>query len=415
MTDRDIVQDLLLISLSHGDPVASYRLLALLGDHELDILDVGQAVIHGATRLSLLVRLPGKAADSTLRHILHATHELGLAVQFQPFTAGDYHSWLEQGLPKRYILTLLGRRLSSGALATVFRLVEACGLVPDGMRRLSGTPPRPASAPPEKSPATGRICIECSLRGEAVDVPRMRAALMSVASELDIDVSVQADDLFRRNRRLVVFDMDSTLLDAEVIDELALAAGVREQVAAITEQAMQGGLDFRDSLRRRVAALGGLPESKLQEVAARVPLMEGVPRLFRLLRRLGYRTAILSGGFRYVGEQLQKQLGVNYVHANTLEVANGRLTGRVLEPIVDGARKAELLSDIAAQERLALEQVIAVGDGSNDIPMLTRAGLGIAFRAKPLVRESADHTITELGLDSILYLMGIHDRDVDAS
>lgn len=396
--------DLIIISLTaRDDPGADYRTLALLGSHDLDILDIGQAVIHGFAKLSVLVRMPSESAGRVLRDLLYSARELGLALEFFPVPPGNPAPWLSQDVPGRYILTLLGRRLSSRDLASVLQLVESCGLALASMRCLSGGQPVPE----------GRICVESSLRGQPVDVPRMRAELMSIASELEIDVSVQADDLFRRNRRLVVFDMDSTLIDAEVIDELALAAGVGDKVAAITESAMQGKIDFQDSLRQRVAALSGLPEAALMETAEKVPLMEGAERLFRLLGRLGYRTAILSGGFSCVGERLQQQLGVDYVYANTLEVRGGRLTGQVLDPIVDGERKAELLGELAAREQISLEQVIAVGDGSNDIPMLSRAGLGIAFRAKPLVRESADHTITELGLDSILYLMGIHDRDVD--
>ena len=407
--------DLILVSLSaYDDPTAAYRILALLGDYDLNILDVSQADIHGSTQLSLLIRILPGAMDGTLKDILYGAHEQGLAVQFLPVTTRNYQSWTGQRLPERYILTLLGRRLTSGDLAAVVRPLEASGLTLDGMRRLSAGPSFPApQVSGRQQTAKGRICVECSLSGQPVDMPSLRAELMSTASELDIDVSIQADDLFRRNRRLMVFDMDSTLIDVEMIDELAEAAGVREEVARITEEAMRGKLDFKESLRRRTSALRGLPESALQETAERIPLVEGVQRLFRLLQRLGYRTAILSGGFSYAGDRLQKMLGVDYVHANTLEIENGCLTGRVLEPIVDGERKAELLSEIAAREQLSLEQVIAVGDGANDIPMLSRAGLGIAFRAKPLVRESADHAITELGLDSILYLMGIHDREVD--
>jgi phosphoserine phosphatase len=205
--------------------------------------------------------------------------------------------------------------------------------------------------------------------------------------------------------------MDSTLIDAEVIDELAKAAGVGEQVSAITERAMRGELDFKASFRERMALLKGLPESVLEEVADSLRLTEGAETLISQLRRLGYKTAILSGGFSYFAERLQERLGIDYVYANALPVENGRVTGGVKEPIVDGQRKADLLRELAQREGISLEQTIAVGDGANDLPMLAIAGLGVAFRAKPLVKQSAKQAISTLGLDGILYLLGFRDRE----
>jgi len=224
-------------------------------------------------------------------------------------------------------------------------------------------------------------------------------------------VAFQHDNVYRRNRRLVAFDMDSTLIQTEVIDELARLAGVGDQVAQITESAMRGELDFQASFRKRVGLLKGLPESALQRVIDTVPLMDGAERLIATLRRLGYKTAILSGGFTFVGRELQRRLGIDYLHANELDIVDGAVTGNVKGEIVDGARKAHYLAEIAKAEGLSMEQVIAVGDGANDLPMLRLAGLGIAFRAKPVVRQSARQAISTMGLDGILYLLGVRDRE----
>ena len=249
-------------------------------------------------------------------------------------------------------------------------------------------------------------CAANRRNGEA-----MRAAFLSIANERNLDIAFQRDSAFRRNRRLVVFDMDSTLIRSEVIDELAMEAGVGDQVAQITEQAMRGELDFNESFRARVALLKGLDEGALERVRDRIQLTEGAKRLVSTLRALGYRTAILSGGFTWFGQWLQQLLGIDYVHANELEIEDGQVTGRVVGQIVNGQRKAELLKEIAAQEGISLEQVIAVGDGANDLPMLGEAGLGIAFRAKPLVKQNAEQAISTLGLDGILYLIGVRDKD----
>ena len=228
-----------------------------------------------------------------------------------------------------------------------------------------------------------------------------------------MDIAFQVDNMYRRNRRLVCFDMDSTLIQAEVIDELARKAGVYDQVSAITESAMRGEIDFKESFEQRISLLKGLDVSVMKEIADNLPLSEGAERLFKTLKKYGYKTAILSGGFNYFGNHLKSKLAIDYVFANELEIADGKLTGRHVGDIVDGAKKAELLKLLAFKEDLHLEQVIAVGDGSNDLPMIRLAGLGIAFHAKPKVKASARHAISEIGLDAILYLMGFRDREIN--
>lgn len=380
------------------------------------ILDIGQSVIHNTLALGILVELPAdNSGCQVFRELLFAAHRLGLDARFTPIESDAYEDWVrEQGQP-RHILTLLGAVINAEHLARVASVVSAHGLNIDQITRLSGRISQHQSAGEESAPAsaTRPACVEFWLRGPVPDISTLHARLLELGGQLDIDIAVQEDDIFRRNRRLVCFDMDSTLIQTEVIDELAAAAGVGGQVAAITERAMRGELDFNASFRERVALLEGLEESVLAEIAARLPITDGAERLIGSLKALGYRIAILSGGFSYFAEHLQQRLGIDIVHANPLDIQDGRLTGRVTAPIVDGARKAELLRDIAAREGIRLEQVIAVGDGANDLPMLAIAGLGIAFHAKPLVKEQARHSLASVGLDGILYLLGMRDRDLE--
>jgi phosphoserine phosphatase len=411
LTEKDIiVTELVLINISGEDkPGLTAAISELLAEFDIDILDVGQAVIHNHLSLGILINITGHAAPIR-EEVLAKAQALGVNIKFSAVAEASYEDWVGLQGRSRYILTLLARRIKATHIAKVARVIADNGLNIDNIVRLSGRVPlvNPQSAASE---VKTKACVEFSLKGELRDNAAFRAQLLHVCGELDIDIAVQEDGLFRRNRRLVCFDMDSTLISTEVIDELARLAGVGEEVSAVTERAMQGELDFKASLRQRVALLKGLPESSLQQVAEHLPLMEGVEHLFAMLKRLGYKTAILSGGFTYFGEVLQQKFGVDYVYANELEIIDGKLTGRVLEPIVDAQRKALLLQALAKQENISLEQVIAVGDGANDLAMLAVAGLGIAFHAKPIVRANAEQAISTLGLDSILYLMGIRDRD----
>lgn len=396
---------------------------ALMGDRAgasarggVRILDIGQSVIHNTLALGILVELPAdNSGCEVFRELLFAAHRLGLDARFSPIESDAYEDWVrEQGQP-RHILTLLGAMIDAEHIARVAAVVTRHGLNIDQITRLSGRiSQRPRPRDQDRTPSDTRpACVELWLRGPVPDISALHASFLELGAALDIDIAVQEDDIFRRNRRLVCFDMDSTLIQTEVIDELAAAAGVGEQVAAITERAMRGELDFSASFRERVALLEGLEESVLAEIAARLPITEGAERLIRNLKALGYRIAILSGGFTYFAEHLRQRLGIDIVHANPLDIQDGRLTGQVTAPIVDGARKAQLLREIATHEGIRLEQVIAVGDGANDLPMLAIAGLGIAFHAKPLVKEQARHALAAVGLDGILYLLGMRDRDLE--
>ena len=400
------MNDILLISISGEDqPGLTAGITAILAGHSVNVLDIGQAVIHATLSMGVLVEVPEDYDSAAMSaEVTRYAERQGMQVRIAPESRESYDLWVQAQGRARYIITLLARKITADQLSRVTAVVSQHGLNIDGINRLSGR------IPLGELPALSKACVEFSVRGPLQDSSLFRRDLLEVAGALDADLAFQQDTMYRRNRRLVVFDMDSTLIEAEVIDELARVAGVGEQVSAITERAMRGEIDFSESFRTRVALLKGLDEDALAQVASELKVTEGAEHLLATLHTLGYKTAIVSGGFTYFARYLQTRLGIDYIHANELDIAGGQVTGEVVGTIVDGARKAELLRQLAAEQNIDLQQVIAVGDGANDLPMLSIAGLGIAFRAKPLVQQSAEQSISTLGLDAILYLLGLSDR-----
>ena len=404
------MREIILINITGEDrPGLTAAITGVLAAGGARILDIGQAVIHDTLSFGILVELPTGSDTNVLKDVLFCAYKLDQQIRFTPISEQDYQLWVAGQGKSSHIVTLLTRRVTAEQLCRVSTITAAHGLNIDHIDRLSGRIDLAAS--PEHS----KGCIEFSVRGEPADVARLKAEFLQVGVELGVDIAFQLDSIYRRNRRLAVFDMDSTLIEVEVIDELAKAAGVGAQVTAITDLAMRGEIDFRESFKKRLALLKGLSESVLKEIADNLPLTEGAENLFAELKKLGYRTAILSGGFSYFANKLQAKLGIDYVYANELEIVDGKLTGEAVEPIVDAQRKADLLKELARKENISLEQTIAVGDGANDLPMLGLAGLGVAFRAKPLVKRSAKQAISTLGLDGILYLLGYRDRETEVT
>ena len=382
-------------------------MMGILAKYDAKVLDIGQADIHSTLSLGILIRIEENHSGQVMKELLFKATELGVNIGFAPITDDEYEAWVGRQGKNRYILTLIGRSLSARQIEAATKVIAQQGLNIDNILRLSG---RMSLRNTEKKV---RACIEFSLRGEPHNRSQMQAQLMHLSAEMAFDFSLQRDDMYRRSRRLICFDMDSTLIQTECIDELAVRAGVGDQVKAITESAMRGEIDFKESFTRRVALLKGLDVSVMQDIAEHLPITEGADRLMTVLKRCGYKIAILSGGFTYFGEFLQRRYGIDYVYANELEIDDeGKLTGRYVGDVVDGHRKAELLKLIAQVEKVNLAQTIAVGDGANDLPMLSEAGLGIAFHAKPRVVANAKQSINTIGLDGVLYFLGFKDSYV---
>lgn len=397
-----------LISVSGTDrPGQTSSLAEILASYQARILDIGQAVVHQTLALGMLAEVPAEEFTALKKDLIVKAHDLELKIKLTAISDDSFHHWVRSQGKFRFLISVLGRVITADQLAKISAAISLHGFNIDRIERLSG-----------RLSLTGRpdnanACIELEVSGENDGSTGLRAVLMELTHEFNIDIAFQRESIYRRNRRLVAFDMDSTLIQAEIIDELAKLHGVGEQVSAITAAAMRGEFDFKQSFIRRIALLRGLPAQRLQDVLHSVQLADGAERLISTLKILGYKTAILSGGFHFFGQHLQARLGIDYVFANDLDIENGALTGRAPSEIVDGKKKAELLEFIAQKENISLDQVVAVGDGANDLPMLTIAGMGIAFHAKPVVRQSANHALSHLGLDSILYLLGVRDRDLE--
>ena len=398
-------EEQILVGIAGQDrPGVTASVTEILAKYDAKILDIGQADIHSTLSLGILFRIDEQKSGQVMKELLFKATELNIHIDFTPIDDDEYEEWVEQQGKNRYILTVIGRGLSAKQISAAAKVIKEQGLNIDSIIRLTG---RQSIKRTEKNV---RACIEFSLRGTPKDLSDMQSQLMQLSAEMEFDFSLQRDNMFRRMRRLICFDMDSTLIQTECIDELAMRAGVGDKVKEITERAMRGEIDFRESFKERVALLKGLDVSVMKEIAESLPITEGVDRLMEVLKRSGYKIAILSGGFTYFGEYLQRKYGIDYMYANELEVdENGKLTGNYVGDIVDGKRKAELLKLIAQVEKVNLAQTIAVGDGANDLPMISEAGLGIAFHAKPRVVANAKQSINTIGLDGVLYFLGFKD------
>lgn len=403
--------EVILLTISGDDrPGVTSSITGILGKYNAIILDIGQSNLHHRLALGIMFKIDNvEHSGDMLKEILFKCTELGVQVGFTPVEDSTYSAWVSRQGKSRYVITLLGKEITAKQVSLVTQAIADRNLNIDSIKRLTGRPALDAS-----DLDSLRSCVEFSVRGELCDKHELAARFMEISAEEGVDISFQKDDMYRRNRRLICLDMDSTLTKSECIDELAERAGVGEEVKAITLSAMRGEIDFKESFRRRVALLKGLDASVLDEIAQSIPLQDGAERLLTVLKRCGFKIAVLSGGFTFAGKPLKDRFGIDYLYANNLEIVDGKLTGNYLGDIVDGKRKAELLGLIAQMEHIELEQVIAVGDGANDLPMLNEAGLGIAFHAKPTVKANAQQSISTIGLDGILYFLGFRDVHLNA-
>jgi phosphoserine phosphatase len=389
------VPRLLLTVRGPDHPGVTAALFDQLHQHAAVLVDVEQVVVHGS--LMLGVRVDVADTDRGLdAGLLAAAQRLGVDLEIAPAPADGYDG--EPGSQARQHVTLLAREVDAAAFAAVAEALASCSANIERIEQLASYPV---------------IAYELTISGG--DPGPLRERLAAVAADSGVDLAVQPAGLVRRAKRLVVFDVDSTLVQGEVVDELAELAGVGDQVAKVTAAAMRGELEFAASLRARVELLAGLPASALDEVRSRLTLTPGASTLLRTLRRLGCSLGLVSGGFTQIVEPLAAELGLDFAAANVLEIADGRLTGRLLGPIVDRAGKAEALRRFAAEAGVPLPQTVAVGDGANDLDMIAAAGLGVAFNAKPAVRAAAPAAMNVPFLDALLFLLGVPRDEVEAA
>ena len=386
---------MLILTLTGRDaPGITAEVTRILAASGARLFDVEQVVVQGLLTLGFAVELPAAAEEGALKDLLFAAQGMGLALEYRKAPEAPPER------PRRYALTAIARELGPAALHSIASVLADHKANIERIHRLS-----------EGGLASVEFAVSLPEDG---DEAALKQALLTVAGQGAFDCALQRESLLRRSKRLVVMDMDSTLIQIEVIDELARAYGVFDAVSAITRRAMLGEMDYDESLRQRVALLAGLDAKVLYGIADNLPLTEGAETLLRVLKRLGYRTAVISGGFSVAAEALQKRLGIDFAWSNTLEIEDGKLTGRVTGPIVNAQRKAEITEMVALREGVPLDQVIAIGDGANDLLMLQKAGHGIAFHAKPKLREAAHTAISAGGLDTILYLLGMSGREIAA-
>lgn len=398
--------EIILVNISGADrPGVTTALMHILAQHDAKILDMGQANIHHTLSLGIMFESKASISGEIMKKMLFKSSELGIFIRFKPIEKNRYQEWVNLQGKHKFIITILGRHLSAKQIAAVTDIAVKHHLNIEKIVRLSGRPPLQE----ESNVATTNACIELTVRGANLEVEKIRREFLTLSMSMNFDIALQEDTIYRRMRRLICFDMDSTLIQTEVIDELADRAGVGKEVRAITEAAMRGEIDFTESFIQRVSLLKGLDEKVMKEIAENLPITEGMARLITVLKKSGYKIAILSGGFTYFGNFLKEKFGIDYVYANQLEIVDGKLTGKHLGSIVDGQRKAELLQLIAQMENVDIRQTVAVGDGANDLPMLEVAGLGIAFHAKPKVKKTAQQSLSTVGLDGILYFLGYKD------
>lgn len=399
-------KEIVFLSVSGPDqPGITSRLTKVLASFGGEVLDIDQAVIHETLAWGMMVQLPTGNTEKVLKELLFVTHDMGLELRQKTVSDSAYQQWVGNQASGRSIVTLLGRQLEARQLAAVTELIREHRHNISSIKRIS-------SRTPKTEHNQHIAAVEIQINGEADRLSELRSNCLALSSDIDLDIAIQQNSVWRRNRRLVCFDMDSTLIEDEVIDLLADAAGVRNQVAEITERAMNGEIDFEQSFRQRLSSLAGLDASIFDTISDKINVTEGAERLIRNLQRLGLKTAIISGGFSFFANRLATQLGIDFVHANELEIANGQLTGRHVGSIIDADRKVAIMREIAQQQGINEQQVIAVGDGANDVPMLSAAGLGIAFRAKQVVRRQADYAVGSVGLDAILYLIGMREEEI---
>ncbi len=402
------MSDVVLINITGRDRKGlDAKFTGILAEYNVNILDIGQAVIHNHISLGILAEIP-KAEDfsSIFKDMLFEGHKMELRVDIKPVESDNYEKWVHAQGKERRIITLLGTRVTAQQISAVAAIIAQNRLNIDSITRMTG---RISLIKPQDNP---RASIQLSVSGTPLNLHDMRKRFMEMSQQSGIDISFRVDNIYRKNMKLVVFDMDSTLIQTEIIVELAKLANVEEQVGKITESAMRGEIDFKESFRQRVALLKGIKEEHLANISKNIPLTDGADLVTKTLKSLGYKLGILSGGFTFMGEYLKEKLNFDYMYANDLDIKNGVVTGKVKGDIVDGKKKAILLRQIAQRENIVLEQTIAVGDGANDLPMISIAGLGVAFNAKPIVRKKASNAISSVGLDGLLYLIGLHEREI---